>query len=123
MRKRFDTNVYERKVKPLVVGWFADRTQRELEELAGDVVPLTALRTVGEVVDDPGTAERDMIVEADYGDLGRLRMFGQPIKLSETPAVADRVANRLGEHTDAVLTELAGYSADRIDDLRGRGVV
>ena len=123
MRKRFDPEVYERKVKPLIDGWFACRTQLELEELAGDVVPLTALRTVGEVVDDPGTAERDMIVEADYGDLGRLRMFGQPIKLSASPIFADRIANRVGEHTEAVLTDLAGYSAERVEDLRGRGVV
>jgi CoA:oxalate CoA-transferase len=123
MRKRFDADVYDRKVKPLVQGWFADRTQEELEVLAGDVVPLTALRTVGQVVDDPGTAERDMIVEADYGELGRLRMFGQPIKLSDTPAVVDRVANRVGEHTDSVLAELAGYSSETIDGLRARGVV
>lgn len=123
MRKRFDADVYDRKVRPLVEGWFADRTQEELEELAGDIVPLTALRTVAQVVDDPGTAEREMIVDADYGDLGRLRMFGQPIKLSDTPAVVDRVANRVGEHTDAVLAGLAGYSAETIDGLRARGVV
>ncbi|WP_226831313.1 CaiB/BaiF CoA transferase family protein [Brevibacterium sp. FME17] len=123
MRKRFDVEVYERKVKPLIDSWFGHRTQRELEELAGDVVPLTALRTVGEAVDDPGTAERDMVVEADYGGLGNLRMFGQPIKLSETPAVTNRVANRLGEHTDAVLAEVAGYDAKTIEDLKESGVV
>jgi CoA:oxalate CoA-transferase len=50
-------------------------------------------------------------------------MFGQPIKLSDTPAVVDRVANRVGEHTDSVLAELAGYSSETIDGLRARGVV
>lgn len=123
MRRRFDPEVYERRVKPLVLGWFAGRTRAELEELAGDVVPLTAVRDIGEVVDDPGTAEREMVVEADYGDLGTLRMFGQPIKLGATPARPARRANRLGEHADVVLAGVAGYEADHIAGLRERGVV
>lgn len=123
MRKRFDKEVYDRKVKPLIASWFADRTQAELEALAGDVVPLTALRTIGDVVEDPGTAEREMVVEADYGALGRLRMFGQPIKLTGTPANPARTANHLGEHTDAVLSSVAGYSAERIAGLKGAGAI
>ncbi|MCI1018958.1 CoA transferase [Microbacterium sp. C5A9] len=123
MRKRFDTEVYERRVKPIVAGWLASRTKQELEDLAGDVVPLTAVKTIGEVVDDPGTAERDMIVEADYGDLGVLRMFGQPIKLSETPATPARTANRFAEHADQVLAEHAGYDAARIAGLRAAGAL
>jgi CoA:oxalate CoA-transferase len=123
MRKRFDAEVYERRVKPIVAGWLAGRTKQELEDLAGDVVPLTAVKTIGEVVDDPGTAERDMIVEADYGDLGVLRMFGQPIKLSATPADPARTANRFAEHADRVLAEHAGYDAARIAELRAAGAL
>ncbi|GGD62434.1 CaiB/BaiF CoA transferase family protein [Microbacterium murale] len=123
MRKRLVPEVYERKVKPIVVDWLAGHTKAELEEMAGDVVPLTAIKTIGEVVDDPGTAERDMIVEADYGDLGTLRMFGQPIKLSATPATPARTANRLAEHADQVLSELAGYDEARIAELRAAGVL
>ncbi len=123
MRKRFDAEVYARRVRPVVAAWLADRTKAELEELAGDVIPLTAIKTVGEVVDDPGTAERDMIVEADYGSLGTLRMFGQPIKLSQTPAEPGRVANRFAEHADHILTALAGYDADHIAQLREAGAL
>jgi len=123
MRKRLDDEVYERRIKPIVVGWFAGRTRAELEELAGDVVPLTAVRNIGEVVDDPGTAERDMVVEADYGDLGVLRMFGQPIKLSATPADPARRANTLSEHDDEIFGGLLGYDADRIASLRAAGVI
>ncbi|SDO25604.1 CoA:oxalate CoA-transferase [Microbacterium sp. ru370.1] len=123
MRKRFDPEVYARRVKPLVSAWLAPHTKAELEEMAGDVIPLTAVKTIGEVVDDPGTAERDMIVEADYGSLGTLRMFGQPIKLSATPATPGRVANRFAEHSDVVLTALAGYDAERLAALRASGAL
>ena len=123
MRKRFDSDTYTQRVQPIVAGWLAGRTKAELEELAGDVVPLTVVKTIGEVVDDPGTAERDMIVTADYGDLGALRMFGQPIKLSATPADPARTANRFAEHADHVLTDIAGYDAERIVRLRAAGVL
>ena len=123
MRKRLDDEVYERRIKPIVIGWFAGRTRAELEELAGDVVPLTAVRDIGEVVDDPGTAERDMVVEADYGDLGVLRMFGQPIKLSATPADPARRANTLSEHDDEIFGGLLGYDAGSIARLREGGVI
>ncbi|WP_432515078.1 CaiB/BaiF CoA transferase family protein [Kineococcus sp. SYSU DK001] len=123
MRKRFDAEVYERRVKPLVVSWFADRTRAELEDLAGDLIPLTAVRDIGEVVEDPGTAEREMVVETGYGGFGTLRTFGQPVKLSRTPARPDRPANGLGEHTEQVLTGLLGYTAERVAQLRERGVL
>jgi CoA:oxalate CoA-transferase len=123
MRKRFDEGVYERRIKPLVTSWFASRTRAELEELAGDLIPLTAVKTIGDVVEDPGTAEREMVVEADYGEFGTLRMFGQPVKLSATPADPTRVANRMGEHSDIVLEGLADYSPEKIAGLRERGVV
>jgi CoA:oxalate CoA-transferase len=123
MRKRIEPEVYERKVKPLVLSWFASRSRAELEELAGEVIPLTAVKNIGEMVDDPGTAERDMIVEADYGEFGPLRMFGQPVKLSVTPAHVAKAANRIGEHSDLVLEGLAGYSPEKIAGLRERGVI
>lgn len=123
MSKRFDPEVYARRVKPIVAEWLRDRTKGELEELAGDVVPLTAVKNIAEVVDDPGTAERDMVVSADYGDLGTLKMFGQPIKLSATPATPARTANRFAEHADDVLSRYAGYDAERIAELRETGVL
>lgn len=123
MRKRIDPGVYARKVKPVVAGWLAGRTKAALEDMAGDVIPLTVVKTIGEAVDDPGTAERDMIVEADYGPLGTLRMFGQPIKLSATPATPARTANRLAEHAERVLSAFAGYDTARIAALREAGVL
>ncbi|SDU68690.1 CaiB/BaiF CoA transferase family protein [Jiangella alkaliphila] len=123
MRKRFEQDVYERRVRPIVLGWFADRTKAELEALAGDTVPLTAVKSVGEVVDDPATAEREMVVSVDHEEFGQVRMFGQPVKLSETPADTTLRAGGLGEHTELVLTALAGYDADAVAALREAGAI
>ncbi|RAJ56560.1 crotonobetainyl-CoA:carnitine CoA-transferase CaiB-like acyl-CoA transferase [Streptomyces sp. Amel2xB2] len=123
MAKRFDPDVYERRVRPLLHRWMADRTRAELEELAGDTIPLTAIKDIGEVVSDPHIKERDMIVDVEYPDFGRLEMFGQPIHLDVTPARPRGLAPRAGEHTDVLLRGLAGLSDGEIAALRASGVV
>ncbi|MBV8271674.1 MAG: CoA transferase, partial [Cupriavidus sp.] len=46
-----------------------------------------------------------------------------PMKMSATPPEALRHPPLLGEHTDVVLGETLGYSAEHIADLRAKGVV
>lgn len=123
MAKRFDQQIYERRVRPIVNGWFRDRTKTELEELAGDLVPLSAVKDIAEVVHDPQIAARDMVVDVDYPAHGPVRMFGSPVKLSRTPPFPRALAPALGEHTDAVLRELAGLDPQTIEDLRATGTV
>jgi crotonobetainyl-CoA:carnitine CoA-transferase CaiB-like acyl-CoA transferase len=123
MRKRFDEEVYARRVRPIVVRWLAQYSGEELERMASDLLPITLVRTIDQVVDDPGTAERDMIVSVDQPGFGPVRVFGQPVKLGATPAESTRPAPAIGAHTDAVLSGVAGYSAERIAELRAVGAI
>jgi formyl-CoA transferase/CoA:oxalate CoA-transferase len=65
---------------------------------------------------------RDMVVEMDVPDLGRIKVAGLPLKFSDTPGRLERHPPHLGEHTYEVLREL-GYDKPRIDALAGRGAV
>ncbi|MFT4234363.1 MAG: CoA transferase [Microbacterium sp.] len=123
MAQRFDETTYREKVQPLVTGWFAHRTKTELEELAGNLVPLSAVKDIAEVVADPQIAARDMVVESTYPGIGEVRTFGSPVKLDRTPPRARGTAPSVGEHTDQVLADLAGFSADEIAALRTAGTV
>ncbi|MEV5502020.1 CoA transferase [Nonomuraea fuscirosea] len=123
MRKRFDEDVYARRVRPVIARWLAGRTGEELERMAGEVLPLTVVKSIKDVVEDPGTAERDMVVSVDHPGFGPVRMFGQPIKLSATPADVGRPAPELGRDTEVVLGALAGYDPDKIAALRAAGAI
>ena len=72
---------------------------------------------------EPPVAERDMIIEYDHPDVGRVRLPGNPIKMSGMAGTPSRPAPRLGEHTDAVLRELLSLSAQKIADLRRQGAI
>jgi CoA:oxalate CoA-transferase len=122
MEKRFDATVAETIVKPLLERWFSAYTKAELEEMAGDKVPLSAIKTIGEVVEDPHIAARNMIVNVPIA--GKLiGMFGLPIKLSGQQEITNEKAPAPGEHNALVFAELAGIAADELDRLRSAGAI
>ncbi|NGN44828.1 CoA transferase [Mesorhizobium sp. CGMCC 1.15528] len=122
MEKRFDQSVAERRVKPILERWFSKYTKVELEELAGDRIPLSAIKTIAEVVEDPHIAARDMIVKVPVG--GKLvRMFGLPIKLSGTPGNACAKAPNPGEHNTFVYSRLVGLTPEELSKLAEDGAI
>jgi crotonobetainyl-CoA:carnitine CoA-transferase CaiB-like acyl-CoA transferase len=68
---------------------------------------------VGEALDSALVRAREMVVEVDQPQLGPVRLLGNPIKLSRTPADPTRPAPAFGEHTAEVLRD-AGYSEEEV---------
>jgi formyl-CoA transferase/CoA:oxalate CoA-transferase len=85
-------------------------------------VPNGEVRDIGQMLNDPQLASRQMIETLMHPAIGATRVIGAPIKLSDTPASLRTAPPVLGQHTDAVLGEL-GYAADAIADLRRKRVI
>lgn len=77
---------------------------------------------MAQVYNDPQVQARQMVVDLDDPDLGRLRNIGIPVKLSATPGCIRCRAPALGEHSREVLME-AGFAEDDIEHLIQSGVV
>lgn len=124
---RFATNAarvdhYET-LRPLLQARLATRTRREwTERLAAAGVPCGAVRDVAEALADPQITAREMIAIVDHAAAGDLKVLGLPIKLSDTPGSIRSAPPTLGQHTDAVLTEI-GISPPEIAGLRRDRVV
>ena len=94
-----------------------------LAALEAAKVPCGAINNLAEVFADPHIAARGMVTAWQHPVKPDLRLVASPLKLSATPVCTDRPPPLLGQHTDAVLGELLGYSAERISALRTRGAV
>jgi crotonobetainyl-CoA:carnitine CoA-transferase CaiB-like acyl-CoA transferase len=86
-------------------------------------VPAAPVNNLDRAFAEPPVAERDMIVEYDHPDVGRVRLPGNPIKMSGMEGTISRPAPRLGEHTDEVLRGLLNLSDEEIADLRTASAV
>jgi formyl-CoA transferase len=97
-------------------------TAEWLERLHAAGVPAGPVSDYAQAFEDPQTEAREMVVEADHPQAGRVKMLGIPLKLSATPGSVRRPPPVLGEHTREVLAEL-GYSAEEADELVREGAV
>lgn len=103
---------------------FRTRTVAEwLKRLRAAEVPAAPVNNLDGAFAEPPVAEREMIVEYDHPDVGKVRMPGNPIKISGISKTISRPAPRLGEHTDTVLSRLLSLTADQIAELRRQGAV
>lgn len=78
--------------------------------------------TFDEVPNDPQVLARQMIVDVDTPDGGKVKQVGISVKLSDTPGSIRSVAPTLGQHTNEVLGEL-GYEQAQIDRWREEGSI
>jgi CoA:oxalate CoA-transferase len=122
MEKRFDRAVDEAIIKPLLTRWFSRHTKAELEAMVGDAVPLSAIKSIDEVIADPHVRARDMIVDIPVA--GRpTPMLGLPIKLSGAGPSAHEPAPAMGEHNAEVLQGMLGLSDAELAALGESGVI
>jgi formyl-CoA transferase len=107
----------------IVAEWTRQHTKHEIMELLGDAgVPCGACLDTGEVLTDPHLRAREMIVDVDYPTRGTYQTVGSPIKLSASPVTVQRPP-LLGEHTETLLGELCGVTAEEVKKLKASGVV
>jgi crotonobetainyl-CoA:carnitine CoA-transferase CaiB-like acyl-CoA transferase len=94
-----------------------------LERLRAAEVPAAPVNNLDGAFAEPPVAEREMIVEYDHPDVGRVRLPGNPIKFDGMGRTISNPAPRLGEHTDAVLHDLLSLPPARLAELRAQGVI
>jgi CoA:oxalate CoA-transferase len=80
-------------------------------QLTAAGIPNSPLNTVEDVLNDPQTAARDIIVSVEHPVIGDLKMPGIPIKLSETPETIRLAPPLLGANQAEILAELAEREA------------
>jgi len=86
-------------------------------------VPCGPVNDVEQVFADPQVRHRGLRVEVEHPVSGTLPLLASPLRFSETPVDYRLAPPLLGEHTDAVLSELLGMGPGEIEKLRQAGVI
>jgi formyl-CoA transferase len=106
-----------------IEAWTQSRHVADVLELLAQVsVPAGRVYTAKDIVEDPHYRARNMILKQQTRDGHDIEVPGIVPKLMGTPGQVRTSAPKLGDDTDAVLTEL-GMSADQIRQFRDKKVV
>ncbi|MET7425547.1 CoA transferase [Dactylosporangium sp. NPDC005555] len=104
--------------------WTASLTAEDLLGILADHgVPAGKIYTAPDMLADVQYAARQMVLRPETDDGVEGPMAGIVPKFSRTPGAVSTVGPRLGQHTRAVLGELAGVDDEGWADLVTRGIV
>jgi len=86
-------------------------------------VPVGAINNIAQSLEEPQVIARGLMVKIPHPKNPEFAMVGSPIKMSGTPVEYVRPAPMLGQHTDEVLGERLGLSAEQLGQLKAGGVI
>jgi len=102
---------------------FATRPAAEwIDLLLGVGIPAGPILNYAEALGSEHARVREVVMEIEHPVEGKVRSIGFPVKLSRTKQKVRRPPPLLGEHTDAILSEL-GYDDEAREALRTSGAV
>ena len=111
-------------LEPILNESLKSRTTAEWIEAFEEVnIPCGPVNTIDRVAADPQVAHRDMIIEVKHPGAGTFKIVNTPLKFSRTACEIEHSYPGLGEHTESVLKELLGISAEEMDGLRKSGAI
>jgi CoA:oxalate CoA-transferase len=102
---------------------FLEKTGEEWLELLEKRIPIAPINTIDKALSDPQTLSRNMVVEVEYENKKKLKIVGNPIKMSEIKEEIFKRPPRLGEHTEEVLTKLLHCTPEEVEELRHQKIV
>ena len=124
---RFATNPHRLKNREQLVELLektlaSESTKHWLKVLEEGEVPSGPINDMAQVYSDPHVQARNMVMEIEHPEAGRIKNIGIPVKLSHTPGTIRLPPPLLGQHADEVLSSF-GYSQEEIGAFRANEIV
>ena len=86
-------------------------------------VPCAPINSFSQALSDEQVIHRNMVVEVEHPDGGKVKMPGNPIKLSYTDEDSFSPPPHLGQHTKETLIKWCNYSESEIEELIKKKVI
>jgi len=98
-------------------------TKSWVKILEKESIAHSPINNIKQICEDPCIKHRNMLVEIDQPQMGKIKIAGSPLRLSETPGEVYAPAPLLGEHSKEILRDLLRYSEAEIAELEKAGVI
>lgn len=103
--------------------WTKTKTKFEVMDICNPLdIPVGPILSLKEISEDQGLRDTGTVVEVDHPVRGKYLTVGNPIKLSDSPAVVKR-SPLLGEHTEEILREFCNMTDEEISAVKEAGAV
>jgi CoA:oxalate CoA-transferase len=104
--------------------WLKDKPVDEVIRILDQArVPCSKVNNIAEMVNDPQVKARDMLIDVEYPDIGKIPLPGVPIKMSRTPGTIEMPAPEVGEHNQEVYSRLLGFTNEQLGQLKAEGII
>lgn len=126
--ERYATNAQRLKHRATLIPVLSDLFARSakahwLDQLERAGVPCGPIQSIPEALADEHVLARGMVFSLPHSSGNPAPQIANPIKFSRSRIHYRRAPPALGEHTDEVLATELGWSAERIADLKRKGVI
>jgi crotonobetainyl-CoA:carnitine CoA-transferase CaiB-like acyl-CoA transferase len=109
---------------PILEELFAKKSVEDwIKILRDNEVPSAPVNNLDSAFSEPPVAEREMIVEYDHPEAGKIRLPGNPIKFADMGPSISTPAPMLGEHTDEILSSILKLNNDEIKKLKDNNII
>jgi len=126
--KRFASNEARIENRDELVTLIASKLEEKttaywLEKFGKHGIPAGPINDIAEVLGNDFARERQLVRSIPNSAGNEVPLVSNPVDFGATPVVYERAPPLLGEHTEEVLREWLGYSADDIESLRKRAAI
>jgi CoA:oxalate CoA-transferase len=109
----------------ILEGIFTNKTAEEwLKIFENYQIPSSPINSIDNVMEDIQVLARNMIIEVEDKQAGKVKIAGNPIKMTNVPDTNQRgPAPEIGEHNEEIYENILGYTQEQIKDLKDQGVI
>ena len=98
-------------------------TQALLDALNAAAVPVGQVRSVSEAFAAPVVDARNTVISSEHADIGDIRTVRSPIRFAGDDTPEYTAPPMIGEHTEAVLSEVLGLDGATLNAMHDKGAI
>jgi formyl-CoA transferase len=103
--------------------WTKTMTKFEVMDACNKVdIPVGPILSMKEIAEEKSLRDTGTVVEVDHPGRGKYLTVGNPVKMSDSITEVKR-SPLLGEHTEEILTQVLGYTAQELAEIKTSGAI